>query len=117
MQLLDGQTLKIKFGKLIAEKRKAYNWSQEYLAEKLDIHVRTLGKLENGHAFVNADTLCKLSEVFNIPIKTFFDIEDNTMNVNEHKLNIIIDKLRSGGNEKIDYYFDVINVIDRKYNG
>ena len=36
MQLLDGQTLKIKFGRLIAEKRKAYNWSQEYLVEKLE---------------------------------------------------------------------------------
>ena len=116
MQSLNGQILKCKLGKLIAEKRKAYNWSQEYLAEKLCIHVRTLGKIENGHAFVNADTLCKLSEVFNSPLKSFFDIEDTT-DINEQKLNTIIDKLRVGGNEKIDYYFDVINVIDRKYNG
>lgn len=116
MQLLNGEILKNRLGKLIAGKRKAYNWSQEFLAEKLGIHVRTLGKIENGHAFVTAETLCKLSEVFKCPVKSFFDIEDE-LNVDKQKLNTIIEKLCSGGDEKIDYYFDVINVIDKKYNG
>ena len=53
---------------------------------------------------------------FQFSVKTVFDTEDTT-DINEQKLNTDIDKFRAGGEEKIDYYFDVINVIDRKYNG
>ena len=75
---------------------------------------KRVGKIENGHSFVNADVLCKLSEIFNIPPKTLLDVEDKD-GINEDKLNIIIEKLRSGGNEKIDLYYNIINLIDSKY--
>ncbi len=115
MHNLDEKTLKKKVGNLIVKQRKALKISQEVLAEKLDIHVRTLGKIENGHSFVTADVLCKLSEIFNIPPKALLDVEDKD-EIDEDKLNIIVEKLRSGGNEKIDLYFNIINLIDSKYN-
>lgn len=59
-------------GKLILEKRKSMKVSQEALAEKLDIHVRTVGKLESGRSFVSAENLCKLSKLFKMPVKAFF---------------------------------------------
>lgn len=108
--------LKEEIGKLVAARRKAANLSQEVLAEKLDIKVRTLSKIENGHTFLSAKTLCKLCDFFNLSPKSFFDFE-NIKNVDERKLNEIIDKLRSGGNEKISFYYDLINLVDGKYNG
>lgn len=114
MHNIDEKTLKIGLGKLIVRQRKALRISQEILAEKLDIHVRTLGKIENGHSFVSADVLCKLSKIFNVPPKAFLDVE-NKNEINEDKLNIIVEKLRSGGNEKIDLYYNLINLIDSAY--
>ena len=80
----------------------------------MDIHVRTLGKIENGHSFVTADVLCKLGEIFNLPPKAFLDVEDKD-EIDEDKLNIIVEKLRSGGNEKIGLYYNIINLIDSSY--
>ena len=115
MHNLDEKTLKKRVGNLIVKQRKTLKISQEVLAEKLNIHVRTLGKIENGHSFISADVLCKLSEIFNLSPKAFLDVEDKN-EIDEDKLNIIIEKLRSGGDEKIDLYYNIINLIDSKYN-
>lgn len=113
MQLFEENELKKRIGRLISEKRKALNLSQEALAEILDVHVRTVGKIENGRSFLSAGILCKLSKLFNMPVKAFFDIED-PITVNEYNLNRVIDIIRSGGDSKIDYYFNVINAIEQK---
>lgn len=114
MQKSDAYSLKKSFGKTVREQRKVLGLSQEVLAEKLNINIRTLGKIENGHTFVSAETLCELSKIFNLPVKSFFNAQ--SLSDNESKLNIIIDKLKSGGTNKIDYYYKIINLIDEKYN-
>lgn len=108
--------IKQMIGRLVAEKRNAMRLSQEALAEKLGIHTRTLSKIENGHTFFSAETLCKFCEFFNLQPKAFFDFGTST-EVNEQKLNMLTETLRNGGNDKIDFYFDVVNLIDTKYNG
>jgi hypothetical protein len=40
---------------------------------------------------------------------------ENSENIDEVKLNEIIEKLRCGGNDKINLYYEIINLIDRKY--
>lgn len=107
--------LKRKLGRLVADRRKALNLSQEALAEKINVQTRTLSKIENGHTFFTIKTLCSLCDVFNLSPKSFFDFEDDK-SINERKLNEIIDKIENGGNEKIDYYYEIINVIDKRYN-
>lgn len=109
------QILKQKIGELVARKRKALGLSQEVFAEKLGIHIRTLSKIENGRTYVSAETLCKLCNFFNLPPKAFFNIDEDTP-IDEQKLNTLIDTIRSGGDEKIDFYFKIINIIDTKYN-
>lgn len=115
MHFLNEKTLKKRIGKLISQKRRSLHMSQEALAEKLDIHVRTVGKIENGRSFISADNLCKLSKLFNMPIKAFFEVEDQ-IDIDEYNLNRIIDILRSGGNEKINYYYEVISAIEKKFD-
>lgn len=113
MQIFDEKTLKIRVGKLIASKRKSLNISQEMLAEKLDIHVRTIGKIEHGHSFPSPDALCKLSVIFEMPIKSFFEIED-PVEFNEKNLNLLVDKLKTGNSSNIDLYLNIINLIDSR---
>lgn len=115
MQIFNEKILKKRMGKLIAAKRKSLHISQEALVEKLDIHVRTVGKIESGNSFVTAEALCKLDEIFNMPVKAFFDIED-PVTVSDQNLHAIVDIIKSGGDDKINYYYNVISAIDKIYN-
>lgn len=113
MPVFDETQLKKDLGKLIATKRKALKLSQEALAEILEIKTRTLSKMENGHTFISAKTLCKLCEIFNLTPRSFFDFYGTT-NDNNVKLNEITDKLTISSAEKLDLYYELLNLIDRK---
>ena len=115
MQKFSEEFIKKVVGKIILDRRKALKISQESLAEKLDINIRTMSNIENGHTFISAKTLSKLCEVFNLSPKTFFDIATD-VNDNNIKLNEITDKLLTGGQKKIDFYYDLINLVDNKDN-
>ncbi len=115
MQKFSEEFIKKAVGKIILDRRKALKISQESLAEKLDINIRTMSNIENGHTFISAKTLSKLCEVFNLSPKTFFDIDTDNNN-NSIKLNEITDKLLTGGQKKIDFYYDLINLVDNKDN-
>ena len=116
MKRIEEAELKQQIGKLIVARRKAKKLSQEALAEKLQIKVRTLSKIENGHAFLSASTLCKLCNEFKLSPKSFFDFE-NSVNTDAGKISDVIDKLSSGGKDKIDFYYEIIKLVDSKYNG
>lgn len=115
MQKFSEEFIKKAVGKIILDRRKALKISQESLAEKLDINIRTMSNIENGHTFISAKTLSKLCEVFNLSPKTFFDINTDYNN-NSIKLNEITDKLLTGGQKKIDFYYDLVNLVDNKDN-
>lgn len=48
-----------KFGARVKELRKSKKYTQEQLAEKLNIGVRSLGKIETGNSFPSMATLEK----------------------------------------------------------
>lgn len=52
------------FGIRIKELRKEKVWTQEYLAELIEIDTRNLIKIENGQTFPRSQTLDKFVEVF-----------------------------------------------------
>lgn len=107
--------LKSKLGKLLTKKRQAHKLSQEKLAEKMNVHVRTISKIENGHSFISAETLCKLCQFFKLPPKSFFDI-DKISDRRNKKLNELIDKLKTSDKEKIEFYYNLINLVDNEMN-
>lgn len=59
-------------GKNLFELRKKYNISQEILARRLDVSRQTIYNWESNSAMPSADKLSKLSEIFNVPIESFF---------------------------------------------
>ena len=61
---MTGQELKAVFGRNVKERRKMKKYSQEDLAEAIDVSANTISGIEAGKKFVAADTLAALSEVF-----------------------------------------------------
>lgn len=64
--------MKKSFAKRIKELRVRNHYTQEKLAEILDIGERNLSKIECGVKFVSSETLEKLSSALNVPIKDLF---------------------------------------------
>lgn len=65
----------IKFGAKVREIRKAQNMTQEQLSEKIDISIRSLGKIENGKSFPSTDTMEKLLATLKVPTAELFSFE------------------------------------------
>jgi len=64
-----------KFGARVKELRKRIGLTQENLAEKLGIGVRSLGKIETGNSFPSCETLEKLIIALNTTNTELFDFE------------------------------------------
>ena len=60
-------------GKLIAQKRKAHNLTQEQLAEKLGLSNKTISKWETGKCMPDYSIVKPLCEVFEITIAELMD--------------------------------------------
>ncbi len=69
--------IKIKFGKRLKYLREQKGYTQEQLAEILDMNCRSLSFIECGTNFVTAQTLDKLCHALNVTPKQFFDFDYN----------------------------------------
>lgn len=67
-------TIKL-FGKKIKEIRKKQSFTQEKLAEILDVNAKTISRLEKGYYFTTYENLEKLANALDVQIKDFFDFE------------------------------------------
>ena len=67
----------ISLGGRLREKRTSTGWSQEQLAEKLQIDPGDIYAYEAGTKRINADRLLRLSKVFGVKPVYFFGFEDN----------------------------------------
>lgn len=67
------KTLKEGFGARLKELRKSKGFTQEKLAEKLDIAPRQLTRLERGVNFPSVETLAKISFYLEEDLKSLFD--------------------------------------------
>jgi transcriptional regulator with XRE-family HTH domain len=60
-------------GKNIAEYRKKKDWSQEFLAEKVDLSREYIGRVENGQKSISLRKLFLIADVLGTPVKNFFN--------------------------------------------
>ena len=67
--------LKRQFGIRLKELRIKAGIKQEQLAQKIDIAVRNLSKIETGITFPSSETLEKIIIALDIPPKELFDFE------------------------------------------
>ena len=58
----------MKFSENLVKLRKEKNWSQEYLAEKLNVTRQTIYKWETGQSYPEMDRLIEISEIFKLSV-------------------------------------------------
>ena len=61
-------------GKVIRAFRKHLGYTQEFVADKLNITITTLANIENGRVGLDIEKLYYLSRVFAIPIRIVLDL-------------------------------------------
>lgn len=100
---------KQKFGARLKELRKSKNFSQEYLAELINITPRNLSKIETGQAFPSSTKLEKIISVLNIDAKKLFDFEHhNSPNDLKNEINNYLSILSA---ERLQDIYKVIKAL------
>ncbi len=103
-----------KIGKYIAKKRQEKGFTQESLAEKLDISNRSISKWERGICLPDANNMAKLCKLFGISYNEFLSGEDinqkDYQKFAEQKLEEF-SKIETAQNKKFLMYENVIGSI------
>ena len=66
------KSIKNKFGKRIRDLRKQKGWSQEELADKVDLHRTYIGAIERGEQSVSIDKIDALAKGLRISLEELF---------------------------------------------
>ncbi len=100
--------LKHNFGRRIKEIRKKRGFSQEKLAEIVDIEQNTLSCIETGNNFCSAETLEKIIAALEIEPFELFDFGHQKDN---ETLLVEINKMLKSSPEKIPEVYKIIRAI------
>jgi transcriptional regulator with XRE-family HTH domain len=78
----------MKFNEKIKALRKASGMNQQELADKINIHVTHLSKMENGHLLPSIDIVQRLMKVFAVSADNLLnDSENSVVELQNHELN------------------------------
>lgn len=104
--------IKKAFGEKIKRLRKQRNFTQEQLAEMIDIAPRNLSKIEVGVNFVTAETLEKLVNALNISVEELF--ANDYIKPSKELLSDIYTKLDKIKNntQKLEIIYKMIDFIE-----
>lgn len=69
------ENLKRQFGKRIKELREKKNFSQEQLAEIVNMESRHISRIETGKSFTTLENIYKIANALGVNISTIFDFE------------------------------------------
>ena len=94
-------------GKQIKEIRKSCGYTQEQLAEKVNIDITTLSGIESGRHFPSLVTLEKITIALNVPLIAFFDFNHHISI--ENMKNLIINNIEKFSDEDIKRVYKILN--------
>ena len=102
--------IKKELGAKIKRMRVKFGYTQEDLAEKMQIATRTLCGIENGENFVKAETLAKFCEIFSITCSELFAF-DHIKPQEELKAEIIQDINNLKSREKMETLYKIVKAL------
>lgn len=106
------RNIRKKVGQIVKELRISYGYTQETLAEKINLQTRAISQIENGNAFISHDTLISLSDTFGVPEKYFFDFNrPHGMQTDIERINSIVEDLKTLNSEKLKLSQNIIKNI------
>jgi transcriptional regulator with XRE-family HTH domain len=103
---MDEKEVCARLGQAVRRLRGWNKWTQEFLAEKLEISANFLSNVENGKAWVSPKTIAKLTLIFNVEPHELFmpeyappavsrDILDRYARETAESVNAVLDGLRN----------------------
>lgn len=106
-------TVKKEFGKQIKNLRTANGYTQEKLAELLNVSQRALSSIELGNNFVSAETLEKILKVFDITLEDLF--ATNSFKDSDELLRMINKNISEIGNnpEKLEIIYNLTKSLNK----
>jgi transcriptional regulator with XRE-family HTH domain len=118
------QDIREAFGRKLKEIRKNRDYTQEVLAEMIELSPRQLIRIENGKNFPSVETLNKISHALNIDFQNLFDFNlyndlkynPSTKDLNNEDIRYILTKLQtfSSDTEKLNYIKLAVDSLDNK---
>ncbi len=103
-----------RIGRFIAKKRQENNFTQESLAEELDISNRSISKWERGICLPDANNMAKLCKLFNISYNELLSGEELKKADYENKAEKLLEefaKVETAQNKKFFLYENVIGYM------
>ena len=96
---------KLLLGKRIKELRKRNGFTQDYLAEKLNIEPRQLSKLETGRNYPSFETTIALLKTFNITFEELTNFEH--LKTDDNLKSKMLEELNRLDSEKLRYLYKI----------
>ena len=103
-----------KIGKFIAKKRQEHNYTQESLAEKLEISDRSISKWERGICLPDANNMCKICKLFNISYNELLSGEELKKADYERRAEMLLaefSRVETAQNKRFFLYENVIGYM------
>ena len=107
-----------KIGKFISKKRQDNNYTQESLAEKLNISNRSISKWERGICLPDANNMARLCKLFDISYNELLSGEEiNQKDYKQHSEKLLeeFSKIETLTNKKFFLYENVIGYCGHRY--
>jgi len=105
-----------RIGSKITEIRLSKKFTQAQLAEKLDVSVETISRMERSASFPSLKTIENLSRALNVPLKSLFDFDEERPKDQafERELSKLIVFLRTLRKKDITLIHEILKVVFRK---
>ncbi|MBO4546284.1 MAG: helix-turn-helix transcriptional regulator [Treponema sp.] len=93
-RIIKAMNVKEIFGNNIHTYRKAKKWSQEQLAEKVDISIKHLSTLETGKVFASAELIDKIAKALGVSVSAlFYTVQEKSFDSSDfHRIEKIIEE-------------------------
>ncbi|MBU3911370.1 MAG: helix-turn-helix transcriptional regulator [Candidatus Omnitrophica bacterium] len=94
--------------------RNSRGWTQERLAEQIDIHPTYISRIESGKKFPTLCIICKIADVLNINVYELL-IDEVKINSTEYKKKKLISIVNESKPANLELYSALLGVLDKKY--
>ena len=104
--------MKERFGLKIKELRLAKSWTQECLAEKLNMETQNISRLEKGVHLPNSERIEQLAKIFNVKVYELFMFEH--FKQKEDLIKEIIKYLEEASEKEVQFIYKIITASKEK---
>ena len=101
--------IKKQFGKKVKYYRELRGFTQEFLAEKIEVNINSMSYIERGINFIKSETLDKICKALDVTPKELFDFD--YMPENSAEVQAKIDSLLKKNENKLNKVYKILNEI------